>query len=75
MSGRTLLLADLERFTMDITIRAVAEADYLAWKDLWEQYLVFYETELPPERTDDLWQSCSMTPIRPDAWSPRCQGR
>ena len=56
MSGRTLLLADMERFTMDITIRAVAEADYPAWKDLWEQYLVFYETELTPDRTDRLWQ-------------------
>ena len=67
MSGRTLVLADLERFTMDITIRAVAETDYLAWKDLWEHYLGFYETELPPDRTDDLWQK-----LLDDADPARC---
>jgi ribosomal protein S18 acetylase RimI-like enzyme len=41
---------------VDVTIRAATRADYPAWKDLWEQYLVFYETELPPEHTDRLWQ-------------------
>jgi ribosomal protein S18 acetylase RimI-like enzyme len=40
----------------DVLIRKVAEADYPAWRDLWEQYLVFYETELPPEHTDLLWK-------------------
>lgn len=40
----------------DALIRKPAEADYPAWKDLWEQYLVFYETELTPEHTDRLWQ-------------------
>ena len=41
---------------VDVTIRAATKTDYPAWKDLWEQYLVFYETELPPEHTDRLWQ-------------------
>jgi GNAT superfamily N-acetyltransferase len=41
---------------MDATIRPVSEADYPAWKDLWEQYMVFYETELTPDHTDRLWQ-------------------
>ncbi len=52
---------------VDVTIRAVAETDYPAWKDLWEQYLVFYETELPPEHTDDLWQK-----LLDDADPARC---
>ena len=41
---------------MDATIRPVSEADHAAWKELWEQYLVFYETELSTEHTDRLWQ-------------------
>jgi len=41
---------------MDVTIRAATDADYPDWKDLWEQYLVFYKSELPPERTERLWQ-------------------
>ncbi len=40
----------------DVLIREVAEADYTAWKGLWEQYLVFYETELPSEHNDLLWR-------------------
>jgi ribosomal protein S18 acetylase RimI-like enzyme len=38
-----------------VLIREVAESDFPAWKDLWERYLVFYETELPPEHTLRLW--------------------
>ena len=52
---------------MSVTIREVVEEDYPAWKDLWEQYLVFYETELPPEHTDGLWQK-----LLDDADPARC---
>ena len=37
-------------------IRDVRSADRPAWQDLWEQYLVFYEADLPPDLTPFLWQ-------------------
>lgn len=39
-----------------VLIREPVESDFGAWKELWEQYLVFYETELSPEHTRDLWR-------------------
>lgn len=41
---------------VDVLIRGLAEADYPTWKSLWDQYLVFYETELPSQHTHRLWQ-------------------
>jgi len=30
--------------------------DFSEWKALWQSYLVFYQTKLPPENTRVLWQ-------------------
>ena len=60
---------------MDVTVREVAEADYPAWKDLWEQYLVFYETELPPEHTDALAGTIDWATCRPYRLSDRAANR
>jgi ribosomal protein S18 acetylase RimI-like enzyme len=40
----------------DLTIRERADADYLEWKDLWERYMVFYEFEIEPQHTAQLWR-------------------
>ena len=55
---RSFIVAPVEELSTitDALIRKLAEADSPAWKNLWEQYLVFYETELPAEHTDRLWQ-------------------
>lgn len=37
-------------------IRTPRSADRPAWQDLWEHYLVFYETTLPAGHTDLLWR-------------------
>jgi ribosomal protein S18 acetylase RimI-like enzyme len=51
------LRSDKEPLTLaDVRIRDVAEADFPGWKGLWEQYLVFYETELPPRHSRRLWR-------------------
>jgi GNAT superfamily N-acetyltransferase len=36
-------------------IRDLRSADRLAWQDLWERYLVFYEADLPEDRSEFLW--------------------
>jgi GNAT superfamily N-acetyltransferase len=36
-------------------IRDVRSTDQQAWQDLWERYLVFYEADLPVDRTEFLW--------------------
>jgi len=37
------------------SIRPFSPADRAAWQDLWDAYLVFYETELPDDVTDDVF--------------------
>jgi GNAT superfamily N-acetyltransferase len=43
-----------------VTVRAVAPADFAAWKPLWDEYNAFYErvgpTALPDEVTDATWR-------------------
>lgn len=41
--------------TLSVTIRPVTADDRDDWQKLWEAYLDFYETSLPPSRTDRLW--------------------
>jgi GNAT superfamily N-acetyltransferase len=36
-------------------IRDVRATDRTPWQELWEQYLVFYEADLPADRTEFLW--------------------
>ena len=36
-------------------IRAVSAADRSAWQPLWDDYLVFYESELPADTTDSVF--------------------
>jgi GNAT superfamily N-acetyltransferase len=42
--------------TTPFTIRQVKESDREQWQPLWEGYLVFYESVLPPESTERLWE-------------------
>ena len=37
-------------------IRPLSPADRDAWRPLWDAYLVFYESELPAEVTDDVFE-------------------
>lgn len=37
------------------TIRPITPHDRAAWQPLWDAYLVFYESELPPDVTDDVF--------------------
>ena len=41
---------------MTVNIRIPTANDFSQWKTLWEAYLVFYQTTLPPENTQVLWQ-------------------
>jgi ribosomal protein S18 acetylase RimI-like enzyme len=38
-----------------VLVRPAKSEDRLAWQSLWERYLVFYESELPSDRTELLW--------------------
>ena len=38
-----------------VLVRPANSEDRSAWQSLWERYLVFYESELPPDRTELLW--------------------
>jgi GNAT superfamily N-acetyltransferase len=40
-----------------VTIREVTLNDYEAWRDLWDQYLLFYETSLTEEVTLSTWRA------------------
>jgi GNAT superfamily N-acetyltransferase len=40
---------------MAVAVRPLAEADRPAWEPLWQAYLGFYESTLPPEVTDLTW--------------------
>jgi len=41
---------------MEIIIRPPSASELSEWKDLWDSYLVFYETERSPEHSESLWQ-------------------
>ena len=41
---------------MAAIIRLPTGDDFSEWKTLWESYLIFYKTALPPETTRVLWQ-------------------
>lgn len=45
-------------------MRPPEESDRSAWRNLWDQYLVFYETELDASVTDALWRRL-MDPAHP----------
>lgn len=38
-----------------VRIRPFASADHDVWSGMWNAYLAFYETALPPETTADTW--------------------
>jgi GNAT superfamily N-acetyltransferase len=40
---------------MDLVVREVSEADYAVWRDLWDQYLVFYEATVSSGHAEALW--------------------
>jgi GNAT superfamily N-acetyltransferase len=39
-----------------VSIRPVGEDERAAWEPLWQGYLTFYKTKLPPENTDTAWK-------------------
>ncbi|WP_458761077.1 GNAT family N-acetyltransferase [Afipia sp. TerB] len=39
-----------------VSIRPVGEDERAAWEPLWQGYLTFYKTKLPPENTDVAWK-------------------
>jgi GNAT superfamily N-acetyltransferase len=39
-----------------VSIRPVGEDERAAWEPLWQGYLTFYKTSLPPENTDVAWK-------------------
>ena len=41
---------------MKYDIRLVRESEKSAWNKLWQAYLVFYESSLPDNLTDTIWQ-------------------
>ena len=38
-------------------IAPLSKADYDAWLKLWQSYLTFYETRLPPTTTEKTWRN------------------
>ncbi|MGO3322347.1 MAG: GNAT family N-acetyltransferase, partial [Psychrobacter faecalis] len=38
-------------------IAPLSKADYDAWLKLWQNYLTFYETRLPPSTTEKTWRN------------------
>ena len=41
---------------MKASIRRLDKSEFSSWKDLWDQYLVFYETALPEEHSRTLFE-------------------
>ena len=39
-----------------VSIRPVGEDERAAWEPLWQGYLTFYKTKLPPENTEVAWK-------------------
>lgn len=42
---------------ISIKIIPLSKADYDAWLKLWQGYLIFYETRLPPSTTEKTWRN------------------
>ncbi|PKG34688.1 GNAT family N-acetyltransferase [Psychrobacter sp. Sarcosine-3u-12] len=42
---------------ISIKIIPLSKADYDAWLKLWQSYLIFYETRLPPSTTEKTWRN------------------
>jgi GNAT superfamily N-acetyltransferase len=42
--------------TTTTPVRDVALADEAAWRDLWQQYVAFYQASVPQQVTDRTWQ-------------------
>ncbi|MCV0428134.1 MAG: GNAT family N-acetyltransferase [Roseibium sp.] len=40
----------------EVSIRELRVTDKAAWEQLWKSYLEFYQQELPPEQTDELFK-------------------
>ena len=41
---------------MGLQVRAITEDDRAEWEVLWKAYLAFYQVDLAPEITDDVWR-------------------
>lgn len=41
---------------MDVVVRPPEGSEFQQWRDLWEGYLTFYETELSAGHAGDLWR-------------------
>lgn len=41
---------------VELLIRQPTESEFLSWRPLWNSYLEFYQTELPPESATSLWE-------------------
>jgi len=41
---------------MSVTIRDITPDDEARWRELWAEYCAFYETDMPPEVTDETWR-------------------
>lgn len=39
----------------DLVIRSLQSGERASWEPLWQGYLTFYESAVPPETTDVLW--------------------
>src|SRR5690606_15812768 len=50
---------------MTVTIRDITAADEPRWREMWDGYCTFYETEMPPDVTDATW-SRMLDPERDD---------
>ena len=55
MTNTSIKIAPL--FIVPLFIAPLSKADYDAWLKLWQNYLTFYETRLPPSTTEKTWRN------------------
>lgn len=55
MTNTSIKIAPL--FIVPLVIAPLSKADYDAWLKLWQNYLTFYETRLPPSTTEKTWRN------------------
>lgn len=55
MTNTSIKIAPL--FIVPLFIAPLSKADYDAWLKLWQSYLTFYETRLPPSTTEKTWRN------------------
>ena len=55
MTNTLIKIAQL--FIVPLVIAPLSKADYDAWLKLWQNYLTFYETRLPPSTTEKTWHN------------------